>query len=230
MPHDTNGFIYFIVVVCVFALIAVGLAITFSAEFELVEKEEGTIFYAEASAYTKNQGKNYTEVWAGAGVKYAFTNTEHFPLGQKYDKQTGWTIYRGLLRFDTTTIPANANITKAKLCLFGSLNFTEFDFIIRVQNWTGGDSVTVDDFTQNSTQFYDNGNFNTTDWSNMGYNEVILSDFSIIQKNGYTCLFLRSESEAMGNECFWIEVVYAYGAKEALLHRPKLIIEFSEGE
>ena len=51
----------------------------------------------------------------------------------------------------------------------------------------------------------------------------------IFARAGYTSLFLRSESEAMGNKCFWNEVVYAYGVEDEN-YKPKLIIEYSEGE
>ena len=102
-------------------------------------------------------------------------------------------IHRAFLRFNTDSLPDDATITSAKLCLYGKNDYSTDDFTIRIQNWTeASDGITTDDYNGFDGTNYDDGNFNTASFSTSAYNNITISNFAIINKLGNTTLCMRS--------------------------------------
>jgi len=165
--------------------------------------------YYQASVHGSIQGRDaeYSgseivigQVNSGSGIVASPTNN---------------TIWRGALYFDTSTIPKDAEITSAKVYLFGSDDYSTTDFNLALAGIEQSDlntPITTYDYDtlRMSTTIF--GNINTSSWDTIGYNEIVLNADGMkhILGNAVTTFAVRSEedinmSEPTGNEyvSFW---------------------------
>jgi len=141
-------------------------------------------------------------------------------IGQLY--KGDYFVMRGFLKFDTTTIPSTATITSAKLRLYGETDYSATDFYIRLQKWTGDTPIDTGDYNQFDGTNYDDGNFNTSSFTTTGYNDIIISNFNLITKAGYTKICVRSSRDISstaptGDEYVQI-LTYDNGSNYPILH------------
>lgn len=116
-------------------------------------------------------------------------------IGQNF---TGnYSVYRGFFPFDTRSIPADAQITRAVLKVWGFLNnsTTDFDLCVVQSTQASLDLLDGADYTRASSTI--GGYLNTSSLSTSGYNEIFLDTAgkSWINKGGYTKLAIRSRED-----------------------------------
>jgi len=110
--------------------------------------------------------------------------------------QTTWYVYRGFIKFDTTSIPPNAVIQSAKLKLYFSTDYSDYaDFKVRVQKWTGDTPIGTEDFAAFDGVNYDDGGWNTAGKATGQYYDINIVNFDLIEKGGYTKVCLRSQRD-----------------------------------
>lgn len=146
-----------------------------------------------------NDPTDYNSAWSTGDAaddagKYLFVGQYHSYIGT-VTKPGGYTVYRSFLKFDTSVIPTDATITDAKLKLYGDGNYSDTDFYIRIQKWTGDTPIDTGDFTAYDGINYDDGTYNTSNFIKDDYNTINISNFDIITKGGYTKICLRSSRD-----------------------------------
>ena len=108
---------------------------------------------------------------------------------------------RVFIKFDTSTIPANAIITSAKLRLKGQLDGSVQDFNIILRKWTGDTPIDCGDYNQYDGVNY--GSFNTAGFGVGVYNDIIITNFALIAKAGFTKICCLSDRDLGDNQPAW---------------------------
>jgi len=141
--------------------------------------------------YTEGNSTDYSDAHQNA---VSASDGVELYIGQDYisDKHI---IRRAFLKFDTTSIPSNAEIQSASLYLYGLSDYSTEDFTIRLQKWTGDTPIDTDDHTQYDGVNYDDGTFNTQNFVVDGWNEIVISNFNLIEKEGYTKICVRHDKD-----------------------------------
>ena len=149
-------------------------------------------------------------------------------VGQFYSSYSYiYSVMRSFIKFDTSSIPSNATISYAKLRLYGYQNFSNTDFIIRLQKWTGDTPITTGDFNSYDGINYDDGNFNTSSFTTYGYNDIIISNYNLITKGGYTKICIRSSRDINSNIPRGDEDISYYTYEQGSSYYPILYIEYT---
>jgi len=144
-------------------------------------------------------GKNETYSVAKSIASYAYSSYGFLSFGQRY-VAPNYYVLRDFLKFDTSSIPDDATIVSAKLQLWCSSDYTDTDFVVRLQKWTGDTPIALDDYNQFDGVNYDDGNFNTANLVGGVPNNITISDFSLINKVGNTLICVRSSRDIDGVE------------------------------
>lgn len=132
-------------------------------------------------------------------------------VGQMYDSGTNtYYVFRSMLEFDTSSLPAEAIIVNARLWLKGFARYNDTDFLIRVQKWTGETPITLDDFNAYDGINYDAGNFSASNVIIDDWNCICLSNLSIIVKGGITRLIIMSSRDLNSIQPSGLEYVSFY--------------------
>ncbi len=153
-----------------------------------------------------------------------------FSIGQDYDPfgLPPYTIWRGFVFFDTSSIPSNMVITSATLSLYKDTDFSPTDFDIVVQNGQPmypHDPLQNGDYNKNHYSG-DGGSLNTADFS-AGYNDISLTNYSWIKTDGTTKLCLRSRRDIDSNAPAGSEYVTVCSSDYPTAgHSPKLVVEY----
>lgn len=179
-------------------------------------------------------GVNATYLTARATASSKWDSLTYLEVGQQYSIGSGdYTIYRGLLKFDTSAIPADATITQANVKLVSVYDgsTTDFDVYLVQTNWAAQDPLS----TGNMDAAFDAALTGTLDalWRNtsgMSLNTQYTSanlDTSYITKGGTTYYGLvskrdRDGTEPIGNEL--IDIATANNATAA--YRPVLTVTY----
>jgi hypothetical protein len=130
------------------------------------------------------------------------------------------------LFFNTSSLPANANITNATLSLYKWTDSSSTDFDIIVQNGQPTyphDPLQSSDFNKN---YYsgNGGSLNTLNFVD-GRNNISLTNYNWIKKEGITKLCLRSGREINGTAPTGNEHITVYSSeKGAPTYAPRLIV------
>jgi hypothetical protein len=123
------------------------------------------------------------------------SSTSIFQWGQSLPTTT-YSIFRGVVLFNTSGLSNAVSIDSAKLCLGGLSDSATTDFIIRLQNWTeASDGISTADYNAFDGINYDDGLFDTTSWSLTEYNNITISNLNLININGNTTIFIRSSRD-----------------------------------
>jgi len=179
-------------------------------------------------------GDTYSTVHdASSGTHTLFSTT---PSPQRIGQEK-WTTspYYGVFRtfvswYYTSGIPDNAVITSAKIRLWGVeyWDLSSTDFYIHIQKWitSNPSGITIADYSAFDGKNYDSGAFSTTSWVKNGWNEIVLNDFSIINKQGTTKLVIRSSRDINSIAPSGQEEV---GATELVVteHEPQLVVTYA---
>ncbi|RLE49207.1 MAG: hypothetical protein DRJ18_00220 [Candidatus Methanomethylicota archaeon] len=178
------------------------------------------MIYAEASGYTTARDADSGEVIDG-GILIA--------VGQEYDGN--YSIYRAFLIFDTANIPDNANITQAIISIHVSLDHSDTDFEIIVQNGQPTyPHIPLQAGDYDRQHYIGNGGSNDTaniggsgNWLNITLNS---DGKSWINKQGNTKLCLRSSRDINGLAPSGSELIYLGASESAGENAPKLIVSY----
>jgi hypothetical protein len=171
-----------------------------------------------------NYGDNYTTVHdATTGAHYGELPDTAW-VGQVLDEGS-YGVYRDVFEFDTDYFPDSAEIVSAKVMLYGHLDFSDADFYIRIQNWTEP-PCNWTDYDAFDGVNYDDGLFNTVSWNISGWNNITLTNFAIIDKQGYTDIMVRSSSDVDSDAPVGWEIVEFYGYLE-YAKEPRLEVTYT---
>jgi len=155
-------------------------------------------------------------------------------VGQLYNGiSRTYTIYRGYLFFDTSSIPDKATITSATLSLYANRDeSTLCDFDVTIQNGQPNSPHNpLQTWDYDCTNYSgDGGTVNSTEFSTTGYKTITIKDdaLSWISKTGTTKLCLRSHRDiantapGIGNE-----YVGFYAQEKGRATRPKLTVTYT---
>lgn len=177
---------------------------TYAATITRTQQFEITAEGNDADVYGQNA------VYATARTTASGTESgDWLSVGQDY---TGgqYKVYRGFLKFDTSSIPNTATILSAKLCLYGEWNQSVTDFIIRLQNWTDDTPIDTGDYNEFDGNNYDDGNFNTASFVETEWNNITITTFTLINITGTTNICLRSSRDINADTPTGAEFVQFY--------------------
>ena len=192
---------------------------------------EGSGYYG----YVKNTGDTYSTVHDASSGNGITNPTSSSPFTRISQEKWASSPYYGVFRsvaswYYTSDIPDNAVISAAKICLWGCeyWDLSDTEFYIRVQNWTSatGGTILLSDYSAFDGVNYDDGTFYSTSWQELAWNNITLSDFSIINKQGHTQVMFRSSREINSDVPTGHEEV---GATDATLpqHMPLLEVTYT---
>lgn len=155
-------------------------------------------------------------------------------LGQNFSSNLYY-IYRGFLKFDTSSLPDSATITsiKLKLTVYIDNSATDFDVIIKKQNWSSQDPLS----TSNREAAYDNAltaNDDDNIWRNTNgvsanttYESGALST-SWVNKTGNTYYSLISSRDKSATTPTNAENILLYTAESTTAsYRPTLVVTYT---
>jgi len=171
-------------------------------------------------------GDDYEAVHDAESGEVVLLTNEIIELGQ----HVGYEIDRVFLFFDTSSIPDNANITSVVLSIYIHSDHTEQDFNVTIQNG----QPTYPHMPLEAGDYYyahyigNYGSRNTSEISGIGYWNITITDFTIINVNGYTKLCLRSsrDIEEIAPTPFVYEFLYVKSAEAGSSYAPKLYITY----
>jgi len=179
-----------------------------------------------------SSGENDGDVY-GSSDSYAdahenadgYSDTGYLHIGQVY--LLGYEIYRTFLKFNTASIPSDATITSASLYLYGYEDHSTNDFIIRLQKWTGDVLIDTGDYNQFDGINYDDGTFNTSSFVTDGWNKIVISNFDLINKEGYTKICVRGSGDVSRTPPTDYEYVIVYSYDNDTSYAPYLQITYT---
>jgi hypothetical protein len=143
-----------------------------------------------------------------------------------------YSIYRGALFFDTSSLPDSAVITSATLSLFGAISVptTEFDITV-VDGSLLNDPLVLGDYGDLLNQTTSGGVFNTSGFA-LDYNDIPLNATGMgwISKTGMTKFGLRSsrDIDVIPPSDVGFEFVIVFSNEEAQPgdRQPKLVVTY----
>jgi hypothetical protein len=206
-----------------------GLKITdlFDMSFPVVIDPTLAVYSSSSDGYLDMSSNNdYNTAWSSS-TGTVHDSLDFLRMGQ-YKFKTYYYIYRGFLFFNTSSIPANANITNATLSLYKYTDYSSTDFDIVVQNGQPTyphDPLQSGDFNKN---YYsgNGGSLNTLNFVN-GRNNISLTNYNWINKEGMTKLCIRSSREINGTAPTGNEHIAVFSSeKGAPTYAPSLIITY----
>jgi hypothetical protein len=189
-----------------------------------------TVYSTSSDGYIYKSSGNYTTARTSSTGTVSSTTT-YISIGQKKDP-TGpptstYSIYRGFVFFNTSSLPSNAYLDNATLSLYKKDDLSTTDFDITVQNGQPTyphDPMQTSDYNMND--YSGNGGTLTTGGLHNGYNNMSLTNLNWITKNGTTKLCLRSSRDINGNTPTGNEYVNIYANEQGSGYQPKLVIHY----
>ena len=143
---------------------------------------------------------------------------------------TSFTIWRGILVFDTSKIPTSANITSAVVYVTGAADASDAEFdVTLVEAEDIHAPPTATDFdallpcTDNLAQF------NTATWDSAGLNTLTLAEggIAVVKKGAYTVFGLRSDEDINVSEPAGDEYVDLWTSESS--DPPTLVVTYTVG-
>jgi hypothetical protein len=208
-----------------YLLSGVKVAALNSMTFPVVVDPTLTIYSISNDGFIYNSGSNYNTVRT-ASTGTVNSSWTYLSIGQKKTGSTYY-IYRGFVFFNTSTLPSNAYLDNATLSLYKKDDYSTTDFTIMIQNGQPTyphKPMQSGDYNKN---FYSgNGGTLLTQSFTNGYNAIILSNLSWINKTGITKLCLRSDRDISGIAPTGNEYVNVYANEKGSGYQPKLVISY----
>jgi hypothetical protein len=182
------------------------------------------VYSTSSDGYTYYYGNNYYTVWS-QGTGYVYDSLDYLRIGQRKFLDTYY-IWRACLFFNTSELPSNANITNATLSLYKKSDYSDTDFNIVIQRGTTSsyphDPLQGSDYNK-SHYSGDGGSLNTLNFGN-GYNNISLTNYSWITKEGNNKFCLRSSWDKKGMAPGDFQYVLVYSNEKGSGYQPKLTI------
>jgi hypothetical protein len=194
-----------------------------------------TIYADSTDGYLYKSHANYTTAWASP-TGTVQDSSDALTIGQRISTPplTLYTIERGFLFFNTSTIHDNASITTVSISLYGkNKQITSQEFNLTIQNGqpTNPHSPlqTTDYYQGNYTG--DGGSMNTSNFTTTGYNTITLNTQgrSWVNLTGTTKLCLRSSRDINQNTPInpgSNEYIQTYTTEKGIGYIPKCIITY----
>jgi PKD repeat protein len=194
--------------------------------FPVVVDPTLTVYSTSSDGYISNSGNNYNTVRTATTGTLDSSGT-FISIGQKMVSGPTYSIYRGFVFFNTSTLPSNAYLDTATLSLYKKDDFSTTDFDITIQNGQPTyphDAMQSGDYNKN---YYvgNGGTLNTAQFSS-GYNEIKMTSLNWIAKGGTTKLCLRSSRDINGNAPTGNEYVNVYSNEFLGMCQPKLVVVY----
>ncbi len=205
---------------------------TATTETEIEVTEDSDTFNSQSEDGAVCQGHDiYNTAWADtSGVAVVDTDVI-LGVGQGYvpNPDEDYVIYRGVLFFNTSSIPSNATITKVTLKLYKnseqSIIQTDFDLVIQnIDRGTGNLEIADYDKSKYSGNL---GSKNTSEITGDAYTDIEL-DISSITKEGITLLGLRSGEDINGIAPTTIDLLAIQSSEGD--NPPQLYVEWETSE
>ena len=201
-------------------------------EFKPFSRQTETFYSKKSDGHILFSHANYNTVWTSE-TGYVYAGNTDIGLGQSRPETVTFVIERTYLLFDTSDIPNDATITSASLSLYGSVDQSDVDFNIVIQNGQPTyphDPLISSDY--NKEHYSGNGgSLNTSEWTNSGYNDISIDteDLNWINKQGTTKLCLRNDREIAGipTPKYTRERIAFFSSEKGGNYRPKLIVEYT---
>lgn len=155
-----------------------------------------TVYSSDWDGYVVNGNTDQATIQSASTGSHANYNVDTFYFGWLLD-DSHWHLHRLYFIFSTYALPDDAIITSAKLCLYGYQDLSVTDFTINIQNWTEMDGLypSTSDYDAFDGVNYDDGAFSTSSWSTSGYNNITLSNFTIIETEKSTAFCVRASND-----------------------------------
>lgn len=176
----------------------------------------------------------YNTAWTTTSGNIGATST-FFDVGQYFDGDVEYGIYRGFVFFDTSSIPSSATITLVTLSVYGYIDFSATDFLMTVQNGQPTyphNPLEAGDYDKVNYS-NDGGSLTTVGFKTNGYNIITLNATGRgwVQKGAgaVTKLCLRSSLDIAGTTPTSDERVLVYASEQGVGYQPRLYVEYTGG-
>jgi hypothetical protein len=180
-------------------------------------------FYSTLDGYISQSDVSYSGAHdAPTGVVVSGTNA--LSVGQT--GSAAYTVWRGVLFFDTSSLPDDCTISSAVLSLYGHDDDSTVDFDITVVDGSMLDEPLVAaDYGLLKNQTVSGGSFNTSDFQ-YSYNDIPLNETGMawISKTGTTKFGLRSSKDIAAIVPSGLETASFYTSEEGEGYQPKLVV------
>jgi hypothetical protein len=194
-----------------------------------------TIYGITTDGYLDKLNANYTAAWESLTGTIRDTY-DYLTIGQRVSSPplALYTIDRGFLFFNTSTIHDNASITSVSVSLYGkNKQITSQEFNLIIQNGQPTNPHVPLQTTDYDQRNYsdDGGSLNTSDFITTGYNTITLNTQgqSWVNLTGTTKLCLRSNRDINQNPPTKTdpnEYIEIYSAEKGTGYKPKCIITY----
>jgi|GEM_PF-1788731 hypothetical protein len=194
-----------------------------------------TIYGSTTDGYLDKLNANYTAAWESITGTIRDTY-DYLTIGQRVSSPplTLYTIDRGFLFFNTSSIHDNASITSVSVSLYGkNKQITSQEFNLTIQNGQPANPHAPLQTTDYDQRNYsdDGGSLNTSDFITTGYNTITLNTQgqSWVNLTGTTKLCLRSNRDINQNPPTKTdpnEYIEIYSAEKGTGYKPKCIITY----
>ncbi len=183
-----------------------------------------------SDGFVYNYDVSYSTGRTAASADTAATTTPSINVGQALSYGEYY-IPRTALYFDTSSVPDNGVITASALYLAGSVDSSDTDFYIQVQNGMPTyphTPLVVSDYYYG---YYagNGGQLSTAGWALGYYNLLTLSaeGMSWINKTGYTKFLLRSSREISGTTPTGYEYIGINSYESGSSYQPQLRVVYT---
>ena len=191
-----------------------------------------TVYTSTSDGYLSASDSEYNTVWSAKEGTVSDTDTD-IAIGQTgtTSEPENYSIYRGFLFFNTSSLPSNAIIDNATLALCKKDDFSTTDFAITVQNGQPTyphDPLESGDYAKENYYSEESDSLATADFKD-GINEIMLTNLNWINRSSMTKLCLRSSRDINGTQPTGDEYVTIYSAdttQEPQNYVPRLIITY----
>jgi len=176
--------------------------------------DEATFYSANLDGYLSEPSGQWFDYSAAHAASPGQVNSDDYrlPVGQELGGN-GYSIFRGAVFFDTSSLPDDSIITSATLSLYGQYNNSTTDFQITVVDGSLlHEPLEGADYGYLRNQTVSGGTFDTAGFSTIGHNNIPLNETGMgwISKTGITKFGLRSSSEIAATAPDGAEFVYVY--------------------
>ena len=206
--------------------------LSYTANFTLNVTVITETYYSNAyDGYIKKEHSNYTTAH-DATLATVYDTSAIAWLGQKHPGGEDYTIYRDYFFFNTSALPDNANISSAKVGLYGASDSTTVDFNITLQTSSDTDypHQPIDSGDYNYSLWSgDGGNLSTAGFTTVGYNNISMSATGLtwISLTGDTKFCVRSDRDISSTAPSFSEYVGIYCNEQGAGYKPFLEITYT---
>jgi parallel beta-helix repeat protein len=202
------------------------VCLTFNFTFSLVSAAVENFAITASGDDGHVYGRNADYLTARSTAFASENTTASVTIGQKYQLFPAYYfVYRTFLKFDTSVIPLDANISSASLKIYGYQDYSSTDFDIRIQGWTGDTPINTGDYNQYDSS--NNGNISTSSFVTGGWNTIPITNYGILKRESWTKICLRSNRDVDSTVPTGNEYITIYTYDQGASYAPYLEINYT---